>query len=105
MLSNLVNKNNLYLFFLFQIFSSLPNFLKYWLIKIYFIIVGKYKVDPCCIHATIELIHPAILKNVFDLANDEMDKICGLDKEVNIFNFPSFYNSDHEFEEVEQNYI
>lgn len=44
---------------------------------------GKFNVESNSIYAVIDLIHPTILKNVFNLASNEMDKICELDKEVN----------------------
>uniref|UniRef100_A0A1B6DL44 Lipid droplet-associated serine hydrolase n=1 Tax=Clastoptera arizonana TaxID=38151 RepID=A0A1B6DL44_9HEMI len=62
-----------------QIFSCFPNMLRSILVKTFFIVARRIKIDETCLEAALHLILPAVLKKVFFLAMDEMDTIKELE--------------------------
>ncbi|XP_022196211.2 lipid droplet-associated hydrolase [Nilaparvata lugens] len=68
--------------FLSWIFTLFPVSIRIWLLKMVFIMKGHSSVEKTFIDATLRLIQPLCLRNVFALAYDEMLKIVDLDKEV-----------------------
>ncbi|XP_065341255.1 lipid droplet-associated hydrolase [Cloeon dipterum] len=72
-----VNNNFLWLVVILAGFvSCLPNAVGSALVKGYFWIEGTYQKN---VPATMQLLRPTILKNIFSLAADEMDRILELD--------------------------
>uniref|UniRef100_A0A1B6CN59 Lipid droplet-associated hydrolase n=1 Tax=Clastoptera arizonana TaxID=38151 RepID=A0A1B6CN59_9HEMI len=61
------------------IFSCFPNMLRSILVKTFFIVARRIKIDETCLEAALHLILPAVLKKVFFLAMDEMDTIKELE--------------------------
>ncbi|XP_015371842.1 PREDICTED: uncharacterized protein LOC107167346 [Diuraphis noxia] len=60
-------------------FTLFPAFIKKFLVNITLIIMEGGHVDDHVIRSAVRLVHPMVLRNVFSMAVDEMDKIYDLD--------------------------
>jgi hypothetical protein len=65
-----------------QIFSLFPSRVRELLITGWFYLSRQHGVDRHCMEATCHLTLPSVLRRVFNLALDEMEKITQLDVEV-----------------------
>ncbi|VVC35718.1 Hypothetical protein CINCED_3A009272 [Cinara cedri] len=61
------------------IFITFPSFIKTFLVNMTLVITEGGCVDDHVIRSTVRLIHPTVLRNVFSMAIDEMDKVYDLD--------------------------
>ncbi|XP_026811778.1 lipid droplet-associated hydrolase [Rhopalosiphum maidis] len=65
--------------FLSWIFTTFPAFIQKFLVNITLIIMEGGHVDDHVIRSAVRLVHPMVLRNVFSMAVDEMDKVYDLD--------------------------
>ncbi|XP_050419576.1 lipid droplet-associated hydrolase [Adelges cooleyi] len=68
--------------FLSWIFTTFPNFIKKSLVKMTLMIMEGRSVDDYLVRSGLVLVHPTVLRNVFAMALDEMDKVYELDSKV-----------------------
>ncbi|XP_027837933.2 lipid droplet-associated hydrolase isoform X1 [Aphis gossypii] len=65
--------------FLSWIFTTFPAFIKTFLVNVTLMIMEGGQVDDHVIRSAVRLVHPMVLRNVFSMAVDEMDKVYELD--------------------------
>lgn len=54
------------------------------------IIMEGGRVDDHVVRSAVRLVHPMVLRNVFSMALDEMDKVYDLDSKVRVFVFNNY---------------